>query len=102
MEFERPAVRGSSDHVHACCRFLAGLLLKPIWLPPGIYAAVPWMYLGMGSTALLGGLYLPDTSWYLPYLAMAGVGLLRAASGIAAARRRFHGRRRGRSLALVR
>jgi len=88
MEVERPSVRGRRGRAHACLRFLAGLLLKPVWLPPRIYAALPWLYLGTGSAALLGGLYLPDTSWYLPYLALAGVALLRTATGIAAARRR--------------
>jgi hypothetical protein len=88
MEVERPPVRGRSGRAHASCRLLVALLLKPVWLPPGIYAALPWLYLGTGSAALLGGLYLPDTSWYLPYLALVGVALLRAATAIAAARRR--------------
>ena len=95
MELERPSVRDRCGRVHAACRILAGLLLKPVWLPGWIYAALPWLYLGTGSAALLGGLYLPDTSWYLPYLALAGVALLRAATGIAAARRR---RRQGPAL----
>lgn len=72
---------------------LGRLLLQPLWLPARAYAAVPWIYLGTGSAALAGGLYLPDGSWYLPYLVLGGLALLRVAIGIARMRQRLRSRR---------
>ena len=36
--------------------------------------AISWIYLGAGTTALLGGLYLPDWAWTFPYLALPASG----------------------------
>lgn len=65
-------------------------------LPPPFHATIPSVYLGLGSAALLGGLYLPDSSWYLPYLLLGmvfllrfGIGLLRLTQRLAARRRRM-------------
>ncbi|MCC7330115.1 MAG: hypothetical protein IT484_08190 [Gammaproteobacteria bacterium] len=87
---------GKRRRLHALAGTLGAFLLQSLWLPAGAYAAVPWIYLGTGSAALLGGLYLPEDDWYLPYLALGGVGLLRTAVGIAAMRQRRQARRRSR------
>jgi len=87
---------GKRRRLYALARILRAFLLQSLWLPAGAYAAVPWIYLGTGSAALLGGLYLPEDDWYLPYLVLGGVGLLRAAIGIAAMRQRREARRRSR------
>lgn len=80
-----------SHRVHclgSLLRACTGFLLRPLRLPDALYGAVPWVYLGTGTAALAGGLYLPEESWYLPYLALAGLGMLRLAVGVAALRRR--------------
>ena len=87
---------GKRRRLHALAGTLGAFLLQSLWLPAGAYAAVPWIYLGTGSAALLGGLYLLEDDWYLPYLALGGVGLLRTAVGIAAMRQRRQARRRSR------
>jgi hypothetical protein len=63
------------------------VLRQPIWLPRGLYAAVPWIYLGCGTGALLGGVFLPDPTWFLPYLLLLGVACLHAAAALASLRR---------------
>lgn len=94
MHPEATVEQGTRDRPPAMGAARPGrILLRPLWLPARAYAAVPWIYLGTGSAALAGGLYLPDDSWYLPYLALGGLALLRTAVGIARMRRRLHGRR---------
>jgi len=92
MHPETTVPAGASNRQPATGR-LRRILLRPLWLPARAYAAVPWIYLATGSAALAGGLYLPDGSWYLPYLVLAGLALLRIAIGIARMRRRLRSRR---------
>jgi hypothetical protein len=80
-------------------RCVGAALRTRIWLPPRLYAAVPWIHLGAGSAALAGGLYLPDDTWYLPYLALAGLGLLHLAVAVAGMRRKRQARQRQASTA---
>ncbi len=77
-----PPHRTGGDHR------LRNLLLRRIWLPRWLYAAVPAIYLGSGTGALLGGLYLPDPSWMLPYVALFGFACLHAGITLIAMRRR--------------
>jgi hypothetical protein len=65
----------------------SSILLRPIWLPRAIYAAVPWVYLASGTGCLFGALYLPDGSWILPYLGLSGVACLHASIVVASLRR---------------
>jgi hypothetical protein len=67
---------------------LEAFLERRIWLPRLVYAAIPWIYLGAGMTALLGALYLPDWAWTFPYLALLGLACLHAAGKIASVRHR--------------
>ena len=47
---------------------LARLLTRRIWLPRWLYAAVPWLYLLLGSTALASAVLLPEPDWILPFV----------------------------------
>jgi len=67
---------------------LRTLLFRRVWLPQRLYAAVPAIYLGSGTGALLGGLYLPDPSWMLPYVLLFGFACLHAGVTLVAMRRR--------------
>jgi hypothetical protein len=72
----------------SCPTTPAGFRSGRIWLPSPLYAAIPWIYLISGTISLLGGLYLPDWAWPLPYAVLFGVACLHAGLRIAAARRR--------------
>ncbi len=77
---ERPSTGGNLR--------LRTLLLRQVWLPRPLYAAVPWIYLGSGTGALLGGLYLPDPSWIFPYTGLFGLACLHAGIALTSMRRR--------------
>lgn len=68
------------------------LLARRVWLPGPVYAAVPWIYLGAGITALVGGLYLPDGTWMIPYLVLLGLASIHGATAIASMRHRRRNR----------
>ena len=67
---------------------MKALLTRRLWLPPRVYAAIPWIYLGAGTTALLGGLYLPDWVWTFPYMVLLGLACLHVGITIASMRHR--------------
>lgn len=67
-------------------------LLRPIWLPRSLYAALPWIYLGAGTASLLGGLFLPETAWLVPYLLLLGLALTHAGVAVASLRHRVRRR----------
>lgn len=67
------------------------VLLRRIWLPERLYAAMPWIYLGNGTACLGGTLFLPDQTWLLPYGVLAGTGCLHLGVRIALSRRRASG-----------
>lgn len=69
------------------------LLTRRLWLPRPVYAAIPWIYLGAGTTSLVGGLYLPDWAWTFPYLMLLGLACLHVGITIASMR---HSRRNRR------
>ena len=69
-------------------------MLRRIWLPETVYAAVPWFYLGSGCGALAGGLLLPQGSWILPYLLLIGVAIGHAGVVVASMRQKARAKRR--------
>lgn len=62
------------------------ILRRPVWLPRPVYSAVPWFYLGSGGASLLGGLFLTDRTWFVPYLLLVGGACLHAAVALASLR----------------
>lgn len=66
---------------------------RPVWLPEPVYAAIPWIYLTSGTLSLLGGLYLPEWAWPLPYALLFGIACLHTGVHIATLRRRTRQRR---------
>lgn len=71
---------------------LRRILHRRLWLPRTLYAAIPWIYLGAGAGSLLGGLFLPETAWIVPYLILLGLVLSHAAASVASMRHRFRKR----------
>jgi hypothetical protein len=66
---------------------------RSVWLPEPVYAAIPWIYLTSGTLSLLGGLYLPEWAWQLPYALLFGIACLHTGVHIARLRRRARQRR---------
>lgn len=46
---------------------------RRLWLPTGLYEAMPWIYCGLGACALVSGLFLPHPGWMAPYLLLLAV-----------------------------
>jgi hypothetical protein len=46
---------------------------RRLWLPKGLYETMPWIYCGLGASALLSGLFLPHPGWLAPYLLLLAV-----------------------------
>lgn len=85
--------RRGTDPIGAALRLLG----RPVWLPRRVYAAVPWFYLGSGGASLLGGLFLTDGTWFLPYLLLLGGACLHAAVALASMRQANRARARQRA-----
>ena len=81
--FNRPATPRQAPRgpVH---RFL----LRRIWLPGPVYAALPFLYLLLAAFALVSGIYLPDPGWIFSYLLLISVGCLHAGVLLMLLRRR--------------
>jgi hypothetical protein len=73
--------------------WLQKILFRRIWLPRGIYAALPWFYLCVGLCALGAALFLSHWAWIIPYLLLVGCISLHAASAVF----NFRGRARRRT-----
>lgn len=73
---------------------LASLLFWRIWLPRWLYAALPYLYLLLGTLALVSGLFLPEPGWAVPYLLLISLAGLHGGAALLALRRRWHRRRR--------
>jgi len=68
---------------------LRRLLLKRIWLPHGLYEALPAIYIGSGLVALAAALFLPGWTWIVPWAFVFGFAALHLGLGIAALRHKF-------------
>jgi len=67
---------------------LSGILLRRIWLPTGLYQALPWAYLLLGAGCLASALLLPGSEWLLPYVILLGLACVHAGCAVAGIRRR--------------
>ncbi len=67
---------------------LSKQLLRKIWLPRGIYTALPYTYITLGGYAIFAGLYLTGWNWVVPYLILLGLICLHAGITVFALRRR--------------
>ncbi len=52
----------------------SSLILRKIWLPKLIYAALPWFYVAAGMGAFLATLYINEWFWVLPHYFLFSVG----------------------------
>lgn len=68
-------------------------LSRRLWLPAFLYAAMPWIYGGLGGLALVSGLFLPDPAWILPYLLLLSTAGIHAGIWVLILRRRWRYRR---------
>jgi len=68
---------------------LQSVLLKRIWLPHGLYEALPLIYIACGVVALAAALFLPDRAWFIPWAIIFSFAAIHLGLGIAALRRRF-------------
>lgn len=75
-------------------RSLAAAVVWRIWLPRWLYAALPYLYLLLGTLALASGLFLPEPGWAVSYLLLIGLAGVHAGLALLGLRRRWHRRRR--------
>ena len=68
---------------------LRRVLLRKLWLPRGLYEALPYLYTLAGVGALGAALYLPGWTWILPYLVLLGLICLHAGVALITLRLRF-------------
>ena len=84
-EHAKPAGRTLSGRLRA-------VLCTRIWLPPAIYAAVPWLYIISGLIALFSALFLPGRTWLIPWGFILGGAAIHLGLGIVSLRRRLRRR----------
>lgn len=94
-EFTRNQPGPVNGHKSARTR-LRRLLLKRIWLPHGLYEALPVIYFACGIVALAAALFLPDRAWFIPWAIIFGFAAIHMGLGIAALRHRFRRSNRGK------
>jgi hypothetical protein len=80
--------QNQADHAVPATVASRAIGARQVWLPRPIYVAIPWIYLGSGTISLLGGLYLPEWAWRLPYAVLFSVACLHTGIRIAYLRRR--------------
>jgi hypothetical protein len=68
---------------------LRRLLLKRIWLPHGLYEALPVIYIACGLIALAAALFLPDRAWFIPWAIIFSFAAIHLGLGVADLRHRF-------------
>jgi hypothetical protein len=66
-------------------------LNRKIWLPKGVYTALPFLYIGLGIYAVGAALFLRHWSWIVPYFLILGIVCLHA--GMLVATMRWRNRR---------
>jgi len=77
---------------------LRQLLLKRIWLPRGLYEALPGIYIVCGIVALLAALFLPERAWIIPWAIVFAFAAIHLGLGIAALRHRLRRPKSARKL----
>ncbi len=73
----------------AAARVSSRTLLRRIWLPAPVYAAMPWVYCLLGAAALGSGLFLPHPAWLVPYLLLLAVSAVHAGVRVLLLRHRY-------------
>ena len=63
-------------------------LTRRLWLPKGLYAAIPWVYCLLGAASLASGLFMPQPGWIIPYLFLSAVCCVDAGIWLLTLRRR--------------
>jgi len=76
---------------------LSQILFRKLWLPRGLYEAIPYVYLAFGAVALGSAVFGSGWTWILPYVVLLGLICLHA--GLALLTLRFRFRRRKRRVA---
>ncbi len=87
----------TSDSNHVATNFgnrFRQIFLRKLWLPRGLYEALPYLYIAVGMLALLSAIFSPGWAWILPYVLLAGLILLHLGLGLVALRYRFRKSRR--------
>jgi hypothetical protein len=80
-------------------RPLRRILARRVWVPDAVYAALPFLYLLLGSVALASGIWLPEPGWILGYLLLISIGCVHAGLWFLLLRRRHRHSRLRRSRA---
>ena len=73
---------------------LQRILLRKLWLPRGVYEAIPCIYLGCGILALSSAVFSDSWTWILPYIVLLGLACLHAGLAFLTLRYRFRQRKR--------
>jgi len=73
-------------------RNAGSLVSRKIWLPKGLYDALPYFYLVAGSAAFLATLYISNWLWVLPHYLLFSAACLHL--GVLVLRRRRRPRER--------
>jgi protein-S-isoprenylcysteine O-methyltransferase Ste14 len=73
--------------------------MRRLWLPRTLYAALPFLYLLLGASALASGIWLPEPGWILGYLLLISTICLHAGIWFMLLRRRRRHSRLRRSRA---
>lgn len=72
---------------------LCRILLRKLWLPRGVYEAIPYLYLLCGVLALASAVFSRGWTWILPYIVLLGLGCLHAGLALLTLRYRFRRRK---------
>lgn len=81
------------QHAPGILNRLGRILLRKLWLPRGVYEAIPYVYLLCGFLALASAVFGTGWTWILPYVVLLGLGCLHAGLGLLTLRYRARRRR---------
>ncbi len=70
------------------------IFLRKLWLPRGLYEALPYLYIAVGLLALFSAIFSPGWAWILPYVLLVGLIFLHLGLALVALRYRFRKSRR--------
>jgi len=68
-------------------------LLRKLWLPRGVYEAIPYVYLSCGTIALVSAFFSSGWTWIIPYAVLLGLVCLHAGLALLTLRYRFRRRK---------